>query len=62
MASVRTYSENQNERSFTPFYYGISEIEHSFYLIGDAGNANINESLDHLEILKNEGCNSYNIN
>lgn len=27
MASVRTYTENQNERSFTPFYYGLSEIE-----------------------------------
>lgn len=27
MASVKTFSENQNERSFTPFYYGLSEIE-----------------------------------
>jgi TonB-linked SusC/RagA family outer membrane protein len=27
MASVRTYTENQNERSFTPFFYGLSEIE-----------------------------------
>jgi TonB-linked SusC/RagA family outer membrane protein len=27
MASVRTYVENQNESSFTPFYYGASEIE-----------------------------------
>jgi len=27
LASVRTYTENQNERSFTPFYYGISEVE-----------------------------------
>ncbi|GGK52662.1 MULTISPECIES: metallophosphoesterase [Flavobacteriaceae] len=31
-----------------------SEIEHTFYLIGDAGNANLNESLTHLEVLKNE--------
>lgn len=29
LASVRTYTENQNERSFTPFYYGISEVETS---------------------------------
>ena len=27
MASVRTYTENQNERSFTPFYYGSNEIQ-----------------------------------
>ncbi|WP_438988701.1 SusC/RagA family TonB-linked outer membrane protein [Polaribacter sp.] len=27
MASVRTYTENQNERSFTPFFYGSSEIQ-----------------------------------
>jgi len=27
MASVRTYTENQNERSFTPFYYGANEIQ-----------------------------------
>lgn len=27
MASVRTYTENQNERSFTPFFYGASEIQ-----------------------------------
>ena len=25
MASVRTFTENQNERSFTPFYYGANE-------------------------------------
>lgn len=29
MASVRTYTENQNERSFTPFYYGASETQTS---------------------------------
>lgn len=39
MASVRTYSMNQNSRSFTPFYYGMAEleteagIEHSLYQI-----------------------------
>ena len=39
MASVRTYSENENQRSFTPFYYGIAEsqteqgITHSLYQI-----------------------------
>jgi len=39
MASVRTYTENQNERSFTPFYYGANEIqtptgiEHSLNII-----------------------------
>ena len=27
MASVRTYTENENQRSLTPFYYGLSEIE-----------------------------------
>lgn len=27
MASVRTFISNENERSFTPFYYGLSEIE-----------------------------------
>ena len=27
MASVRTYTENQNERSFTPFFYGANEVE-----------------------------------
>jgi TonB-linked SusC/RagA family outer membrane protein len=27
MASVRTYTENQNERSFTPFYYGSNEVQ-----------------------------------
>ena len=27
LASVRTYTENQNERSFTPFYYGLAETE-----------------------------------
>ncbi|UAM97235.1 TonB-dependent receptor [Polaribacter litorisediminis] len=27
MASVRTYTENQNERSFTPFFYGSSEVQ-----------------------------------
>jgi TonB-linked SusC/RagA family outer membrane protein len=26
MASVRTYSENESSRSFTPFYYGVAEI------------------------------------
>lgn len=31
-----------------------TEIEHTFYLIGDAGNANFNESLTHLELLKKE--------
>ena len=31
-----------------------SEIEHTFYLIGDAGNANMDESLSHLKLLKNE--------
>jgi TonB-linked SusC/RagA family outer membrane protein len=29
MASVRTYTENQNERSFTPFYYGSNETQTS---------------------------------
>ena len=27
MASVRTYTENQNERSFTPFYYGANLVQ-----------------------------------
>ena len=27
MASVRTYTENQNERSFTPFFYGSSQVQ-----------------------------------
>lgn len=27
MASVRTYSENENSREFTPFYYGIGQLE-----------------------------------
>lgn len=29
MASVRSYTENQNERSFTPFYYGANETQTS---------------------------------
>ncbi len=31
-----------------------TEIEHTFYLIGDAGNAKNEENLNHLNILKNE--------
>jgi len=31
-----------------------AEIEHTFYLIGDAGNAKMSESLAHLYLLKNE--------
>jgi len=27
MASVRTYAENENSRSYTPFYYGMAEVE-----------------------------------
>ena len=27
LASVKTYTESQNESSFTPFYYGLAEIE-----------------------------------
>lgn len=27
LVSVRTYTENQNERSFTPFFYGANEIQ-----------------------------------
>jgi TonB-linked SusC/RagA family outer membrane protein len=27
MASVRSYSENESSRSFTPFYYGMGEIQ-----------------------------------
>jgi len=27
MASVRNYSMNQNSRAFTPFYYGLAELE-----------------------------------
>lgn len=27
MASIRTYSMNQNSRSFTPFFYGMAELE-----------------------------------
>jgi TonB-linked SusC/RagA family outer membrane protein len=27
MASVRTYAENENSREYTPFYYGMAEIE-----------------------------------
>ena len=30
------------------------EIEHSFYLIGDAGNAELNKDLNHLQLLKKE--------
>ncbi|MCF6169219.1 metallophosphoesterase [Lutibacter sp.] len=31
-----------------------NEIDHTFYLIGDAGNAKENKSLNHLKLLKNE--------
>jgi TonB-linked SusC/RagA family outer membrane protein len=27
MASVRTYTENENSREYTPFYYGMAEVE-----------------------------------
>lgn len=30
MASVRTYSENENSRSYTPFYYGIGQLDTEF--------------------------------
>ena len=39
MASVRSYSRSQNSRNFTPFYYGLAELEtetgiqHSLYQI-----------------------------
>lgn len=39
MASVRTYTENENNRSFVPFYYGMGEVntdqgvEYSLYQI-----------------------------
>ena len=31
-----------------------TEIEHTFYLIGDAGNANMSEPLSHFKLLKEE--------
>ena len=30
------------------------EIDHSFYLIGDAGNAEFNKGLNHFQLLKEE--------
>ncbi|WP_111708636.1 metallophosphoesterase [Lutibacter citreus] len=47
------YNKNEiNWSSNTPSY--SSDIEHTFYLIGDAGNVSFNEQLSHLHILKNE--------
>ncbi len=35
MASVKSYSMNQNARSFTPFYYGMAELETETGIVHD---------------------------
>ena len=47
------YSKNTENWNDTQLDEDL-EIEHSFYLIGDAGNANLNEDLTHFNLLKNE--------
>ena len=48
MASVRTFLSNENQRSFTPFYYGLSEIQtdegidYSLYQIQEGRNILMN--------------------
>jgi TonB-linked SusC/RagA family outer membrane protein len=54
LASVRTYSENQNERSFTPFYYGISEVETSEGIINS-----LYQIQEGTEFLNNPTVNNY---
>jgi len=43
---VENWNTNNSEKNY--------EIDHTFYLIGDAGNAKASEELTHLNILKNE--------
>jgi len=45
---INEYNWNANLKKYD------AEIEHTFYLIGDAGDANLNESLNHLNSLKSE--------
>lgn len=57
LSSCATYNTNYakkelNWQSNTPTY--SSEITHSFYLVGDAGYAKLNEPLHHLQLLKSE--------
>ena len=54
LASVRTYTENQNERSFTPFYYGISEVETSEGIINS-----LYQIQEGTEFLNNPTVNNY---
>ncbi|HYX05784.1 MAG TPA: TonB-dependent receptor [Bacteroidales bacterium] len=53
MASVKSYSMNENSRSFTPFYYGIDEIN------TDAGVVHlISQLMEGTEFLDNPSSNS----
>ncbi|SDX29639.1 Calcineurin-like phosphoesterase [Lutibacter oricola] len=59
--SCATYKKNYtatelNWQQNIPEYN--SEIEHTFYLIGDAGNAELNQPLSNLQLLKEELSNS----
>lgn len=60
MASVRTFTENENQRSFTPFYYGMSEtqteegIKNSLYQIQEG-----TEFLNNPSIFNNGNSNFY---
>lgn len=60
MASVRTFTENENQRSFTPFYYGMSEtqteegIKNSLYQIQEG-----TEFLNNPTIFNNGNSNFY---
>ncbi|WP_372746114.1 metallophosphoesterase [Lutibacter sp.] len=48
------YKNNVNYNNFEDENVNNLEIDHTFYLIGDAGNANLNEELTHFNVLKNE--------
>ena len=54
MASIRSYSMNQSSRAFTPFYYGLSElntdlgVQHSLYQIQEGTEFLNDPSIDNL--------------
>ena len=54
LASVRTYTENQSERSFTPFYYGMSEVQTSQGVINS-----LYQIQEGTEFLNNPTVNNY---
>ena len=54
--NYKTDFDNSNSKSDL---VNTSEIEHTFYLIGDAGNASLNKELTHFNLLKKELSSSH---